>query len=154
MEQEYNVSDYGGFMLSKNVMNGRRIRYTYREKSQIPVLNGWTIYSDIDDDEYVSDPDNFIIVGVNTIKNIDVLLIMIFDAPYGTDICWLYDKEGRVVDFYDLKKDRVVPRDEVLSWMGYDELCKEYGHDPDAEETENEESEGVDSGEISGGDQV
>lgn len=39
----------GGFIISKNVLSGKNIKYTYREKSSIPQLNGWTIYF-IDDD--------------------------------------------------------------------------------------------------------
>ena len=38
------VSDnYGGFVLSRNVKNGLPIAYTYREKSRLLQLNGWTI---------------------------------------------------------------------------------------------------------------
>ena len=40
---EINNDDFGGFIVSKNVIDGKPIRYTYREKSTIPQLNGWTI---------------------------------------------------------------------------------------------------------------
>ena len=41
------ISDnaYGGFVISKNVNKDRPIRYSYREESSLPQLNGWTIYS-------------------------------------------------------------------------------------------------------------
>lgn len=35
---------YGGFMISKNVLNGVPIRYSFREPSTIPQLNGWNIF--------------------------------------------------------------------------------------------------------------
>ncbi|WP_141546335.1 immunity protein Imm33 domain-containing protein, partial [Bacillus toyonensis] len=50
-----NSSDYGGFIVSKNVVAGKPIRYTFREKSEVPQLIGWTIYSSEDNDEYVND---------------------------------------------------------------------------------------------------
>ncbi len=48
------ISDnaYGGFVISKNVNKDRPIRYSYREESSLPQLNGWTIYSCDDSDEY------------------------------------------------------------------------------------------------------
>ncbi len=36
-----NNSDFGGFIVSKNVVAGKPIRYTFREKSEVPQLNGW-----------------------------------------------------------------------------------------------------------------
>lgn len=44
---------FGGFMVSNNVIAGKQIRYSYREKSEISKLNSWTILSVEDDDEYV-----------------------------------------------------------------------------------------------------
>ncbi|MEG0732840.1 MAG: DUF2185 domain-containing protein [Vagococcus sp.] len=54
-----NNLDYGGFVVSNNVIDGKQIRYTFREKSDIPQLNGWTIYSTEDSEEYVNEADNF-----------------------------------------------------------------------------------------------
>lgn len=86
-----NNSAYGGFVISKNVTkNGKKIRYSYRRPSNIPELNGWTIYSVDDDDAYVNDPSNFEIVNATTIYKIDPTMLKIFDAPYGTDLCWMY----------------------------------------------------------------
>lgn len=34
---------YGGFMVSQNVYNGIPVRYSFREESSIPQLNGWNI---------------------------------------------------------------------------------------------------------------
>lgn len=106
-------SRYGGFVVSKNVLNGKAIRYTYREKSNIQQLNGWHVLSEVDTDEYVNSPSNFMIVGASTIGEIAPVLLVIFNAPYGTDLFWKY-KEGVLVGFYDLKKEKDVTIQEIM----------------------------------------
>ena len=105
---EINNDDFGGFIVSKNVIDGKPIRYTYREKSTIPQLNGWTIYSMEDDDADVNDSNNFVILSAESVYQIAPLMIQIFDAPYGTDLCWQYDENGNFKDFYDLTKDKSI----------------------------------------------
>lgn len=102
---EINNFEYGGFIVSNNVIVGRPIRYTFREKSEIAKLNGWTIYSYDDDDEYVNDANNFQIVGGNTIFKLAPVMLEIFKAPYGTDLCWLYEDNVHT-GFYDLKSEK------------------------------------------------
>lgn len=104
---------YGGFIISKNIMNGVPIRYSYREKSNINELNGWTIYSIKDDDEYVNNSDNFLIISAESMYKIAPVMLEIFDAPYGTDLFWKY-KKGVHVGFYDLKNDKDVEIEEIL----------------------------------------
>lgn len=109
---------YGGFILSKNVLNGILVGYTFREEKNQKKLNGWTIYSINDNDEYVSNPDNFEIVSIDTIKKYCPKLLDIFDAPYGTDLCWLYKKKifkNEFIGFYDLKNNKNVTIDEILN---------------------------------------
>lgn len=77
-------------------------------------LNGWTLLSEIDDDEYVNNTDNFSIVNAESIYSIAPQILEIFDAPYGTDLCWLYE-EGVNVGFYDLIKDKEVDIAEILN---------------------------------------
>jgi len=110
---QIDVSAYGGFMVSKNANNGRPIRYTYREESSIPNLNGWTIYSCDDDQEYVENPDNFLILGATSIYEIAPVMLEIFDAPYGTDLCWMYESNV-LVGFYDLVRNRDITIEEIL----------------------------------------
>lgn len=107
-------NDYGGFIVSKNIMNGEPIRYSYREESAIPQFNGWTLYSIKDDEEYVNNSDNFVVLSASSIFEIAPVMLEIFDAPYGTDICWLYEK-GVHVGFYDLKEDRETTIEEILN---------------------------------------
>lgn len=109
---------YGGFIISKNILKGIPVGYTYREKNNKKELNGWTIYSINDNDEYVSNPDNFEIVSEDTIRKYCPQLLDIFNAPYGTDLCWLYKKKlfkNQFVGFYDLKNNKNITIDEILN---------------------------------------
>ena len=76
-----NNSDYGGFIVSKNVVAGKPIRYTFREKSEVPQLNGWTIYSSEDNDEYVNDSSNFQVLGANSVLEIAPVMLEILMLP-------------------------------------------------------------------------
>ncbi|MGX7418424.1 immunity protein Imm33 domain-containing protein [Carnobacterium gallinarum] len=87
-------SDYGGFVVSKNVLAGKQIHYTFREKSSIAALNGWTVYSVADDDKYVNEADNFQVVSASTLFKLAPVMLELFNAPYGTDLCWLYEQRG------------------------------------------------------------
>lgn len=40
-----NNSDFGGFIVSNNILEGKPIRYTFRDQSIIPPLNGWNLLS-------------------------------------------------------------------------------------------------------------
>ena len=56
---EINNNDFGGFVVSNNILDGKAIRYSYREKSAIPQLNGWTLLSIEDDEAYLANSKNF-----------------------------------------------------------------------------------------------
>ena len=105
---------YGGFMVSKNVLNGVPIRYSFRETSSIPQLNGWNLFSELDDDEYVNNPDNFVIVNAETIYSLAPQMLEIFDAPYGTDLFWVYE-ENIHIGFYDLVADKITSIEQILA---------------------------------------
>ncbi|WP_242218404.1 DUF2185 domain-containing protein [Bacillus cereus group sp. BfR-BA-01380] len=108
-----NNCEYGGFVVSKNILAGKPIRYSFREKSSIPQLNGWNFYSIDDTDEYVNNAENFIILSAESILKITPVILGIFEAPYGTDLCWLYE-EGVHIGFYDLVADKEVTMDEMI----------------------------------------
>lgn len=91
---------YGGFIVSNNVMSGVPIRYSFREKSSIPQLKGRNLLSEKDDDAYVKDPKNFTIINAESLLKIAPQLLEIFDAPYSTDLFWMYDK-GVHTGFYE-----------------------------------------------------
>ncbi len=104
---------YGGFIVSRNVYNGIPVRYSFREKSSIEQLNGWNLLSEKDDDEYIKNPDNFIIINAESINKIAPVILEIFEAPYGSDLFWLYE-EGVFIGFYDLTLEREITIDEIL----------------------------------------
>ena len=109
-----NNSDFGGFIVSNNILEGKPIRYTFRDQSSIPQLNGWNLLSIEDDEEYLSDAANFKILGANSIYKIAPVMLEIFEAPHGTDLCWLYEN-GVHVGFYDLIEERETTIEEILS---------------------------------------
>ena len=108
-----NNSQYGGFFVSKNVLNGVPIGYTFREESDLSPLNGWTIFSSQDDDDYVNDPRNFEIVSGQTMFSIAPVMEEIFETPYGTDLVWIYE-EGVHIGFHDLTAGKEVTIEEIL----------------------------------------
>lgn len=108
-----NNLDFGGFIVSNNVSKGYPIKYVFREKSEISKLNGWTLYSEIDDEAYVNESRNFTILSADSIVKIAPVMLEIFHAPFGTDLCWLYEQDVHV-GFYDLKADKEVMIEEIL----------------------------------------
>jgi len=118
---EINKNIWGGFIVSKNVMSGFPVQYVFREKSSISQLNGWNLYSIVDDDEYVGNSENFMILGESSMHDIAPYMLEIFDAPYGTDLYLLYIEDVHV-GFYDLKADKETTIDEILNSneLGFD----------------------------------
>lgn len=108
-----NNDAYGGFVVSKNVINGIPLRYSFREESSIPQLNGWTLLSEKDDDDYVNDSDNFTILNAESMFKLAPALKEIYDAPYGTDLFWVYT-EGVLTGFYDLVLDSETDIETIL----------------------------------------
>ena len=107
-----NNSEYGGFVVSKNILKGIPIAYSFREKATVENLNGWTIYSANDSDEYVNDPKNFTIINATTIYQIAPVILEIYHAPYGTDLYWNYHKNIHT-GFYDLKDENEIAINEI-----------------------------------------
>ena len=109
---------YGGFIISKNILSGKPVRFSYREKTNKKELNGWTLYSCDDDESYISNPDNFLIVGEKTIKKYAPKLLEIFNAPFGTDLCWLYKEfvpgYMKFIGFFNLQENRKTTIKEIL----------------------------------------
>lgn len=62
-----NNNAYGGFIVSKNIILGKPIKYSFREKSNIAQLNGWNFYSAEDDEAYVNNADNFKVLNAESV---------------------------------------------------------------------------------------
>lgn len=105
--------NYGGFVATKNVRDGKPIGFAFREESPFVSLNGWYLYSGEDDDEFVKDPENFVILDASQIKALAPAMLDIYDAGCGTEVSLMYE-EGVHTGFYDLKNECVTTVDETL----------------------------------------
>ena len=110
-------SRYGGFIVSSNIVAGIPARYAFREPSEIPELNGWTLYSDVDDEAYISDPANFCILGATSLARLCPQALDVFDAPYGTDLALVYEG-GRFSGWWDERAGRMASVQEILRGPG------------------------------------
>ena len=108
-----NNSAYGGFLVSKNIVSGKPVKYSFREKSSIQQLNGWNLYSTEDDEEFINNSDNFVVLSAESVSKLAPVILEIFDAPYGTDLCWLYE-DGVHIGFYDLVADKEITINDIL----------------------------------------
>ena len=85
----------GGSVISKNILNYRgKLKWCIREKPINNLDNGWRFFSDIDTDDFLSDPSNMAICDWGTIIDIEPAVLVIFDMPIGTDIA-LVEAEGK-----------------------------------------------------------
>jgi hypothetical protein len=101
---------YGGFIVSRRVLEGVPFGFSSRERSAMPQLNGWTVYSVRDDESYARDPSNFRIVSASTLLSSSPLagaMLEVFDAPYGTDLGWVWEG-GALTGLWDMAHDRPV----------------------------------------------
>ena len=102
----------GACLLSKNVINRRgRVRWMVRETSQISVDNGWRIFSHVDDDAFLADPNNLQVVDFNQACLFEPALIGIWDFPVGSDLQIVDDGDG--IQIVDTATGRVIPRQEL-----------------------------------------
>ena len=116
-----NNQEYGGFIVSKNIISGSKIRYVYREKSNIPQFNGWTMYSIDDNESYINNSENFAVLNAESLFKLSPVMKEIFYAPYGTDLCFSYVEDTHV-GFYDLAKNeetdiqKIIQSDNVIKY--------------------------------------
>ena len=104
----------GGFIISKNISSGIPVRYSFREESQIPQLNWWIYYFFEEDDEYVVNSSNFEILSAQLVYKLSPLILQLFNVPYGTDLCWLYESDV-LTGCYSLANDRKTTMSEILN---------------------------------------
>ena len=77
----------GGSIVSKNILDGKgKLKWCIREDSINEVDNGWRFLSDMDTQEFLSDPGNMVICDWGTIFEIEPAIMAIFHLPVGTDI--------------------------------------------------------------------
>ena len=92
----------GGSIVSKNILQGKgRLKWCIREKSVNQLDNGWRFLSDIDTDEFLSNPSNMSVCDWITILEIEPAILGIFDMPIGTDITLIYENGKKYFIFTD-----------------------------------------------------
>lgn len=88
----------GGCVVSKNILDGKgNIKWCIRESSLNELDNGWRFLSEIDTDDFLSDPSNMVVCDWGTVVNIEPAIMSIFNLPIGTDITLVM--EGNVKRF-------------------------------------------------------
>jgi len=91
------VRESGGSLLSRNALDGKApIRWAFREEQANPVDNGWRFLSAIDDDEFLSDSANLVVVSFNTVVRIEPAVLPLLYLPEGTDVTIERDADGRI----------------------------------------------------------
>lgn len=94
------IPDAGACLTTKNVLSGAgRVKWMVREDSAAAADNGWRIFSDIDNSDYLADSANMVIVEYNRLCGIEPALINIYDFPVGSDLQIVDDERGmQIVD--------------------------------------------------------
>lgn len=103
------IENAGGCVVSKNILTGKgKTKWLIREQSVDKVDNGWRFFSDIDDDDFINNPDNLAICDFNTIANIEPALIGIYLLPVGSDL-QLVVENGKISFFDNITGKQVSP---------------------------------------------
>ncbi|MEX1308118.1 MAG: DUF2185 domain-containing protein [Eubacteriales bacterium] len=103
----------GGSIVSKNILEGTgQLKWCVRESFVNDVDNGWRFLSDIDTEEYLADASHMVVVGWETLFNIEPAIMPIFDMPIGTELTlvregnkkrFIYTNMGNECNFSDTK---------------------------------------------------
>ena len=110
-KQEYHsfIKNAGGCIVSKNILSGKGIlKWLLRKPSTNNVDNGWRLFSDIDDDEFVNNPSNLAVCDFNTVANIEPAILGIYLYPVGSDL-QLIIENGKRKFIDNLTGDEVKP---------------------------------------------
>jgi hypothetical protein len=111
------IKNAGGCVITKSLLYGQgKLKWILREDSVDPKVDtGWRFFSDIDDSDYVNDPDNLIVCDFNTIANIEPAILGIYGMPAGTDLQLVIEKGKKL--FYDNLTEKQVEISDKLPWL-------------------------------------
>ena len=86
----------GASIVSNNILkNKANIKWIFREDAVDELDNGWRFPSEIDTEEYLSNPENMSVCDWSTIVEIEPAVLSIFDMPIGTELTLIYESEQR-----------------------------------------------------------
>lgn len=78
------IQNAGGCVVSKNILSERgKLKWCVREEPMNDQDNGWRFFSDIDTDQYLSNPDNMCICDFNTVAKIEPAILAIYKCDIG-----------------------------------------------------------------------
>ncbi|WP_262421950.1 DUF2185 domain-containing protein [Bacillus aquiflavi] len=70
--------------------------------------NGWRFFSDIDDDDFINNPDNLTVCNFNTVANIEPAILGIYLLPVGSDL-QIVAENGKIVFFDNISGNKIDP---------------------------------------------
>ena len=85
------MKQLGGCIVSKNILEKQgRLKYCVKEESVNQIDNGWRFLSDIDNQEFLSDPGSMVVAGFDAVVAIEPMVMNIFNQPVGSDFALIY----------------------------------------------------------------
>jgi len=107
------IKNAGASIVSKNILSGKgHLKWILREESIDKVDNGWRFFSDIDNDEFINNPDNLAVCDFNTVANIGLAIIGIYLLPVGSDL-QLVSEEGKITFWDNMSGEEVEPKYQI-----------------------------------------
>lgn len=86
----------GASIVSNNILkNKANIKWIFREDAVDELDNGWRFLSEIDTEEYLSNPENMSVCDWSTIVEIEPAVLLIYDMPIGTELTLIYEGEKK-----------------------------------------------------------
>ena len=86
----------GGSVVSNHILeNKAKLKWVFREDAVDELDNGWRFLSEIDTEEYLSNPENMSVCDWSTIVEIEPAVLLIYDMPIGTELTLIYESEQR-----------------------------------------------------------
>ena len=80
-------------------VDGRKVRFMYREKPDNKLDSGWRFMSGYESDSYMNDQKNHGVYDVNTIANYDPDILPFLDSPVGSAFEWAEGNRFVPVEF-------------------------------------------------------
>lgn len=81
------IPDAGGCVVSKRIMERTaQLKWMVREDPVEAEDNGWRFLSADDDDAYLEDPDNLMVVDFNEVADIEPAVLPVLNLPVGSSL--------------------------------------------------------------------
>jgi len=89
-------SSYGACLVSKNIYDGKgKLKWCIREDDKNELDNGWRFLSDIDNEEYLGDSNNWCILAYESVIEIEPAVLAIYNMPVGTELTLIQEDKRK-----------------------------------------------------------